>query len=159
MVSEEARSEVSEEDKNVLKKAFENRIKNWGLKKEVKEELQKKFIDCFYAGFLCYYCGERMKLKFNSESSFTIDHVKPKAHGGEDTVDNLTFVCWRCNKLKNDGNEEWFKRNLEAIKEKRIRRIRTVEMSRAIRTSQKDEGVRESYNQIFQHVAAEKERS
>ena len=159
MVGEEARSEVSEEEKEVLKKAFEKRIRNWGLKTEVKAELLNKFIDCYYAGFLCYYCGERMKLKFNSESSFTIEHIKPRAHSGPDTVDNLTFVCSRCNKLKNDGNEEWFMRNLEAIKEKRIKRIRTVELSRAIRASAKDKGVRESYREIFQHIAAEKERS
>lgn len=151
MVSDK-NEEVSKEDKEVLKKAFEKRIRNWRLKNKVKEDLQKKFIDCFYAGFLCYYCGERMKLKFNSEASFTIEHIKPRAHGGKDTVENLTFVCARCNELKSDGNEEWFKRNLEEIKEKRIRRIRTVEMSRAIRASQKDERVRESYKQIFEHV-------
>lgn len=63
MVSEEVtkESEENEEDKEILKKALEKRVQNWGLQKEVKEELANKFIDCFYAGFMCYYCEKRRK--------------------------------------------------------------------------------------------------
>lgn len=146
--------EEENEEYEILKTAFEKRVRNWGLKSEVKEELLEKFIDCFYSGFLCYYCGERMKLKFGSESSFSIDHAVPRAHGGKDSTENLKFVCWRCNKYKNDGNEDWFTRNLNAIKEKRIKRIRTVELPKAIRTSARDKRARESYKDIFAQINA-----
>lgn len=40
----------------------------------------------------CQYCGSR--------SNLTIDHVHPRSRGGEDTWENLTTACVRCNNRK-----------------------------------------------------------
>lgn len=41
----------------------------------------------------CQYCGGVGK---------TADHVRPRRHGGSDSVDNLVCVCERCNRLVRD---------------------------------------------------------
>lgn len=42
----------------------------------------------------------------NTEPSTTVDHIKPKAQGGEDTEENLRGVCADCHARKTaaDGN-------------------------------------------------------
>lgn len=44
----------------------------------------------------CQYCGA-------TDVSLTIDHIIPKARGGEDTWENLITACIRCNNKK--GNK------------------------------------------------------
>jgi 5-methylcytosine-specific restriction endonuclease McrA len=40
----------------------------------------------------CVYCG--------SKNNLTIDHVKPRYHGGKNTWDNLVTCCGKCNLTK-----------------------------------------------------------
>lgn len=40
----------------------------------------------------CWYCG--------TENPSTVDHVKPKFHGGDDSLDNLVLACKSCNSSK-----------------------------------------------------------
>lgn len=47
----------------------------------------------------CQYCG-------STESPLTIDHVVPKARGGEETWENLITACIRCNNRKGDRTPE-----------------------------------------------------
>ena len=42
----------------------------------------------------CQYCGVMTNL--------TVDHVIPKSKGGDDTWENLTTACIRCNNKKGD---------------------------------------------------------
>ncbi len=42
----------------------------------------------------CQYCGVSTNL--------TIDHIIPKSRGGEDTWENLTTACIKCNNKKGD---------------------------------------------------------
>jgi len=35
-------------------------------------------------------------------SQLTIDHFQPRAKGGDDSLDNLTYCCTACNQYKND---------------------------------------------------------
>jgi hypothetical protein len=42
----------------------------------------------------CSYCG--------SINNLTIDHIHPKSRGGQDTWENLTCSCMRCNLKKGD---------------------------------------------------------
>jgi 5-methylcytosine-specific restriction endonuclease McrA len=46
-------------------------------------------------GHRCQYCG-------CSDLPLTVDHVVPKARGGEDTWENLVCACVRCNNRKGD---------------------------------------------------------
>ncbi len=43
-------------------------------------------------GHQCQYCGAR--------SALTVDHIVPKSRGGEDSWENLTTACIRCNNRK-----------------------------------------------------------
>jgi 5-methylcytosine-specific restriction endonuclease McrA len=49
-------------------------------------------------GHKCQYCGISVNL--------TVDHVIPKSRGGEDTWENLTTACIRCNNKKGDRTPE-----------------------------------------------------
>ncbi len=43
----------------------------------------------------CQYCGR-------GDVPLTVDHIVPKARGGEDTWENLVCACIRCNNKKGD---------------------------------------------------------
>lgn len=62
-------------------------------------------------GFTCQYCGKKPK----DGAVLHVDHITPKAKGGEDVIGNLITSCKECNLAKNDRP---FSRELEArIKE------------------------------------------
>lgn len=44
-------------------------------------------------GCTCQYCGK-------TGTDMTCDHVEPKQHGGEDTIENLVTSCRSCNSKK-----------------------------------------------------------
>jgi hypothetical protein len=46
----------------------------------------------------CEYC--RIHQDDIPFMSLQIEHVKPRQHGGNDTLDNLALACYRCNKFK-----------------------------------------------------------
>ncbi|MCD7817693.1 MAG: HNH endonuclease, partial [Lachnospiraceae bacterium] len=46
-------------------------------------------------GGKCYLCGKRIKFE-----DMTLDHVKPLAMGGMDTLENLACACFACNQFK-----------------------------------------------------------
>ena len=48
-------------------------------------------------GFHCQYCGKKF-----SENSLTIDHVMPKARGGDSSWENTVAACKPCNAKKKD---------------------------------------------------------
>ena len=58
----------------------------------------------------CQFCG--------STSNLTIDHIIPKSRGGEDTWENLTTACIRCNNKKGDRTPEEASLNLRSIPKK-----------------------------------------
>lgn len=47
----------------------------------------------------CGYCGR-------SDLQLTIDHIIPKARGGEDSWENLVSACLKCNNKKGDRTPE-----------------------------------------------------
>ena len=51
------------------------------------------------AGHACEYC-EVSETQVGGE--LTIDHFRPRAHGGTDDADNLLYSCHRCNQYKAD---------------------------------------------------------
>ena len=48
----------------------------------------------------CIYCGKTYDL-----SQLSIDHVHPRARGGEDVATNVVCACTRCNQDK--GSNHW----------------------------------------------------
>ena len=52
-------------------------------------------------GDRCAYCGATPI----DDKSLTIDHVRPKARGGEDKTTNCIPACRRCN--ANKGSADW----------------------------------------------------
>lgn len=52
-------------------------------------------------GNCCAYCGKPPI----DDTSLTIDHVKPKAKGGEDRTSNVIPACRSCN--ANKGSYDW----------------------------------------------------
>ena len=49
----------------------------------------------------CAYCGKPPI----DDKSLTLDHVKPRAKGGQDRTSNCVPACKRCNHAK--GSEDW----------------------------------------------------
>ncbi len=56
-------------------------------------------------GFKCVYCGR-------SDIPLTIDHIIPKARGGDDTWENLVSACTICNNKKGDRTPDEAKMRL-----------------------------------------------
>src|SRR5690348_3695690 len=46
----------------------------------------------------CEYC--RLPQLGAPVARFQIEHVRPKQHGGDDSLDNLALACPRCNRYK-----------------------------------------------------------
>lgn len=49
------------------------------------------------AGDLCEYC--RSPASFATQS-FTVEHIRPRAGGGQTTLENLAWACFGCNAHK-----------------------------------------------------------
>ena len=49
--------------------------------------------------FRCGYCGIREN---DLGSELTLDHFQPRAHGGNNNLDNLVYCCHPCNEFKSD---------------------------------------------------------
>ncbi len=57
-------------------------------------------------GHRCQYCGR-------SDAVLTVDHVFPRARGGEETWENLVCACVHCNNKKGDRTPEEAKMRLD----------------------------------------------
>lgn len=72
-------------------------------------------------GDRCAYCNATPI----DDKSLTIDHVKPRAHGGEDVTSNCIPACKRCNHDKGSRLDwvEWYREQdfYDAWKEVEIR--------------------------------------
>lgn len=47
--------------------------------------------------FACGYCGVS---EVSTGGLLTVDHYRPLAAGGDDSLDNLVYACVRCNQYK-----------------------------------------------------------
>lgn len=68
-----------------------------------KHERRGIVVDLFneQAG-MCCYCGNRMTLKLSRPRTATVEHIKPRAHGGSNRPFNLAAACYPCNQKKKD---------------------------------------------------------
>ena len=56
--------------------------------------------------FKCQYCGEQLEKR-----DCTVDHVIPKAHGGQTSWKNCATSCTDCNNIKGDLSLDQCKKN------------------------------------------------
>jgi HNH endonuclease len=54
------------------------------------------------AGGRCEYCGMHQALQ---GATFHVEHIKPRARGGQSDLDNLAWCCPACNLHKSDRTE------------------------------------------------------
>lgn len=54
---------------------------------------------CRRANFACEFCGVT---ETDAAGQLTIDHFRPQAKGGDDSLDNPLYSCVRCNLYKRD---------------------------------------------------------
>jgi hypothetical protein len=69
------------------------------------DKKHKVFMKTFYH---CGYCGKII----NEPSDLTLDHMKPKAKGGTDEMNNLIGCCKSCNQMKSDKTMEEYRKEL-----------------------------------------------
>ncbi len=60
--------------------------------------------------FTCQYCGGQPK-----QDELTIDHVVPRAQGGQSTWENCVLACVTCNHVKADRTPEQAKMKLRKV--------------------------------------------
>lgn len=60
---------------------------------ELREAVRRR------ANYSCDYCGAT---ETGSGGELTVDHFRPRSHGGADESDNLIYCCYRCNLYKAD---------------------------------------------------------
>ena len=58
----------------------------------------------------CAYCGREIRFK-----DMQVDHMKPKAFGGTDNIENLMPSCRTCNHYKRANSLELFRKFIETI--------------------------------------------
>ena len=141
-----------EKQQRLLRREFYKRIKSLKLDEQAREELFTKFEDYWSSGFRCFYCKRKMELHFENEFSFTIDHTVPKIKHGQNTPENLEFVCKSCNLLKNDMDAEKYLNNMERL----IARKQKREYWKARNSIKNDEQEREVFKDIFKYIEAKK---
>lgn len=78
---------------------FEKKTSN-NTKRIISENYRLRFKVFKRDGFRCQYCGRSPKIDENV--ILHLDHIKPKAKGGTDEIDNLVTSCAECNIGKND---------------------------------------------------------
>ena len=49
--------------------------------------------------YACGYCGVT---EGTSGGKLTIDHYRPRTAGGDDSIDNLVYACFKCNQFKHN---------------------------------------------------------
>lgn len=92
-------------------------------------------IDRFGAAWIgkCIHCNARLRVSPEGESGglATIEHIIPRHHGGDDSVENLALACARCNHQKGKRLDNKKRQDprlwevLDALRARRLARMRT----------------------------------
>ena len=85
------------------KKAWDNRRRALKLNAQGSHTNAEFNILCESLGWECSYCGKSLNIRTASR-----DHKIPLSRGGNDSIDNITLSCIRCNSVKNAKTFEEF---------------------------------------------------
>lgn len=97
-IPRQSRNCLSCRGKKIYKKAIEKKIKQAKMApKVVKKRLRIRFKVFSRNNFTCQYCGRRAP-----DVVLEVDHIKPRAKGGLDSIENFITSCRDCNLGKGD---------------------------------------------------------
>ena len=60
---------------------------------DIREQVRRR------ANYACEFCGVT---EADTGGELTVDHFRPKAREGDDSLENLLYCCVRCNQYKQD---------------------------------------------------------
>lgn len=80
-------------------KVWDHRTKG---RKQISGSIKYKVLK--RAGFRCELCGIPA-----DEKALEVDHIVPKNTGGEDSINNYQALCYSCNAMKRDQDDEDFR--------------------------------------------------
>lgn len=101
-------------------------------------------------GFVCTYCGRRPP-----QVTLEVDHIIPRAEGGDDGMENLTTSCWDCNHGKGAKSLDErapvpdLEERAELIRE-RERQLRLYHAAKAEERSRRDAQLDRVWNHWFE---------
>lgn len=75
--------------------AHNNRPNRESVRKRIGERTYREI--CERDGHACVYCGATAE---QSGTHLQLDHLVPRADGGEDRADNLVLACRTCNSMR-----------------------------------------------------------
>lgn len=94
------KSDTVYEESAAISKMAEKRHKKIQTKKE------RIFNKC---NGKCCFCGMRLQMENPDKKNYmTIDHIVAKCKGGTNRDENLQALCWTCNELKNQLDNDAF---------------------------------------------------
>jgi len=81
------------------------------------ETIKILLLNCYWAGFLCGYCGAKLEMvsNFPYKNAPSLDHKIPLCHGGDSSADNLHIVCYQCNLHKSTMKHETYNKYLDRL--------------------------------------------
>lgn len=90
-----------------LKASLKKRSREADVHCEISvHQIREMIVDVY--GKTCKYCKTKILHK-----NMACDHISPLSSGGESTVDNLQFICNRCNTRKGPLTNDEYKRVLK----------------------------------------------
>lgn len=94
------KSDVTYEESVKMSKAAEKRHR------KIQRKRERIFNKC---NGKCCFCGMRLQMENPNEKDYmTLDHITAKCKGGTSRDDNLQALCWTCNELKNQLDNDTF---------------------------------------------------
>lgn len=67
-------------------------------------------------GLRCHWCGEKVKRGVQRADGATLDHLKPRSHGGSNELSNLVIACKSCNERRGTTPPEAFRRYMDYLR-------------------------------------------
>ena len=92
-----------------LKSSLKRRSKEYEVLYNIElKQIRTMLLDCY--GNICKYCTKMLTV-----ANIACDHITPLSLGGDSSVDNLQFVCNRCNTRKGPLTDENYSKLLEFL--------------------------------------------
>ena len=97
--------------------------KNWNsLDGAARRRIRRKV--CQRHGWKCFYCGRNFLASIDEFMLLTMDHVKTRSDGGEESSpDNMVPACSVCNQLRGSAPFKSYRDTKQIISDKKLERV------------------------------------